>query len=221
MSDSNLLLDKKREALKAGILALGEQVREALERSLDVLRRHDLDLAHTIVFGDAEINRERRALEQQALVVLAAYRPAGADLRLIGASLEMISEIERIADYAADIARILMRCEPRSLPVGPVGRCVELGEAATAMFVAAMSAYARDADEATARAVAARDAAIDSAERVLIEEIIAWIRINPEHALVGVSLLSIAHNYERVADRATNLAERVVYIATGCTPELD
>jgi phosphate transport system protein len=221
MSDSNLLLDKKREALKAGILALGEQVRAALERSLDVLRRHDLALARAVVSGDVEINQERRALEQQALVVLAAYRPAGSDLRLIGASLEMISEMERIADYAADIAGILMRCEARTLPVGPVERCVDLGEAATAMFVAAMGAYARDADEAMARAAAARDAAIDSAERVLIEEIIAWIRINPDHALVGVSLLSIAHNYERVADRATNLAERVVYIATGCTPELD
>ncbi|HSO81449.1 phosphate signaling complex protein PhoU [Thiocapsa sp.] len=221
MSDSNLLLDKKRETLKADILALGEQVREALQRSLEVLRRHDLDVARTIVAGDAEINHERRALEQQALVVLAAYRPAGSDLRLIGASLEMISEMERIADYAADIARILMRCEPRSLPAGPVARCADLGDAAIAMFVAAMSAYARDADEAMARAAAGRDAEVDSAERVLIEEIIAWIRSNPEDARVGVSLLSIAHNYERVADRATNLAERVVYIATGQTPDLD
>ncbi|MFB1486159.1 MULTISPECIES: phosphate signaling complex protein PhoU [unclassified Thiocapsa] len=221
MSNFNLLLDKKREALKAGILALGEQVREALQRSLDVLRRHDLDLARRIVSGDAEINHERRVLEQQALVVLAAYRPAGSDLRLIGASLEMISEMERIADYAADIARILVRCEPRSLPRGPVELCVDLGDAATAMFVAAMNAYALDADEAMARAAAARDAAIDSAERVLIEEILAWIRTNPEDARVGVSLLSIAHNYERVADRATNLAERVVFIATGHTPDLD
>jgi phosphate transport system protein len=221
MSNSNLLLDQKREALKANILALGEDVREALERSLDVLRRHDLDLARTIVLGDAEINHERRALEQQALVVLAAYRPAASDLRLIGASLEMISEMERIADYAADIARILMRCEPRSLPAGPVARCADLGDAATEMFVAAMSAYALDADEATARAAAAGDSAIDSAERVLIDEILSWIRANPEDARVGVSLLSIAHNYERVADRATNLAERVVYIATGHTPDLD
>ncbi|RKT46704.1 phosphate signaling complex protein PhoU [Thiocapsa rosea] len=221
MSNSNLLLDKKREALKAGILSLGEQVREALERSLDVLRRHDLDLARTIVSGDAEINHERRALEQQALVVLAAYRPAGSDLRVIGASLEMISEMERIADYAADIARILMRCEARSLPEGAVARCVDLGDAATAMFVAAMTAYARDADEAMARAAAGRDTEVDNAERVLIEEILDWIRSNPDDAQVGVSLLSIAHNYERVADRATNLAERVVYIATGQTPDLD
>ncbi|NCC30293.1 MAG: phosphate signaling complex protein PhoU [Gammaproteobacteria bacterium] len=221
MSNLNLLLDKKREALKAGILSLGEQVREALERSLDLMRRHDLDLARTIVSGDAEINQERRALEQQALVVLAAYRPAGSDLRVIGASLEMISEMERIADYAADIARILMRCEARSLPEGAVARCVDLGDAATAMFVAAMTAYARDADEAMARAAAGRDAEVDSAERVLIEEILDWIRSNPDDAQVGVSLLSIAHNYERVADRATNLAERVVYIATGQTPDLD
>ncbi|NCC29331.1 MAG: phosphate signaling complex protein PhoU [Gammaproteobacteria bacterium] len=221
MSDSNLLLDKKREALKADIIALGEQVREALQRSLEVLRRHDRDLARTVVSGDAEINHARRALEQQALVVLAAYRPAGSDLRLIGASLEMISEMERIADYSADVARILLRCDPGSLPAAPAAHCADLGDAATAMFVAAMSAYARDADEAMARAAAGRDDAIDSAERVLIEEILAWIRAKPEDARVGVSLLSIAHNYERVADRATNLAERVVYIATGHTPDLD
>jgi phosphate transport system protein len=89
------------------------------------------------------------------------------------------------------------------------------------MFDAAMSAYADGADEATARAVAARDDAVDSAERLLIEEIMDWIRSRPQDVQAGVSLLSIAHNYERVADRATNIAERVIYVATGVTPDLD
>jgi phosphate transport system protein len=221
MSDTRLLVTQKREALKAGILALGDQVGEALRKSLDALQRGDLDLARTIVSADADINHERRVLEQQALIVLAAYRPAGSDLRLIGASLEMISEMERIADYAADVARALLRQDPSSLPRGPLERCVCLGEAATGMFSSAMSAYADGADASRARAAAAGDDAVDSAEQAVITEIMGWIRERPEDVRVGVSLLSIAHNYERVADRATNIAERVVYIATGETPDLD
>jgi phosphate transport system protein len=221
MSDTRLLVTRKREALKAGIIALGDQVGEALRKSLDALRRGDLDLARTIVSADADINHERRVLEQQALIVLAAYRPAGSDLRLVGASLEMISEMERIADYAADVARALLRRDPSSLPRGPLERCVRLGEAATAMFSSAMSAYADGADASRARAAADGDDAVDSAEQAVITEIMDWIRERPEDVRVGVSLLSIAHNYERVADRATNIAERVVYIATGETPDLD
>jgi phosphate transport system protein len=221
MSDTQSLVAQKRDALKFGIIAFGDQVQEALLRSLEALRRGDLDLARTIVAADAAINHERRLLEQQALVVVAAYRPAGSDLRLIGASLEMIAEMERIADYGADVARTLLRCDLRSLPDDLLVRCSGLGEAAVEMFDAAMSAYADGAGEATARAVAARDDAVDSAERLLIAEIMDWIRSRPRDVQAGVSLLSIAHNYERVADRATNIAERVIYVATGVTPDLD
>lgn len=221
MPDSHLLVDKKREALRQGILALGTQVEKALLASLETLRRHDLALARTIVNEDALINHERRAIEQQALVVLAAYRPAGSDLRMIGASLEMVSEMERIADYAAEVARALLRNANAELPESLLERIIALGTAAVALYAESLRAYAEGADADEARAIAAGDARIDSAEQALIDEAIAWMREHPAEARVGVALLAMGHHYERVADRATNIAERLVYIATGETPELD
>ncbi len=146
MIHTRLLVEKKRESLKHGLADLAQQVGLALEQSLEAVRSQDLALAREIVAGDASINFARRALEQEALLGLAAYQPAGPDLRSIAASMEMVGEIERIVD---------------------------------------------------------------------------WIRAHPEAAAPGVALSWIAHNYERVADRATNIAERVVYIATGEVADLD
>jgi phosphate transport system protein len=216
-----MLVEQRREGLRAGLVALGAEVEVALRRSLEAIQHGDLDLARQIVAGDPEINHARRALEQQALLVLAAYRPAGSDLRMIGASLEMVSEMERIADYAADVARALLRIEVAALPPELLAHCLSLGEAAIAMFTAAIEGYAHPVDAASARALAAQDDAIDAALGRLIEEVMQWIRSRPEDARLGVTLLAMAHDYERVADRATNLAERLVYIATGETPDLD
>ncbi len=220
MVQSPLLVEKKREALKQGLMALGEQVERVLRQSLDALRRRDLALAREIVDGDAAIDRERRLLEQEALLVLAAYQPAGFDLRMIGASLEMVGEIERIADYGADVARIMLRREDRTFPEGLVERIAAMGDGAVSMFADAMTAYGRGGDEAMARAVAARDDEVDAGQGAAVEAIMELIRGNPDEAAPGVALSWVAHNYERVADRATNIAERVVYIATGETPDL-
>lgn len=206
MSESLLLIDKRREALRSGILSLGDLVRKALMRSVDALRGRDLGLARAIVAADAEIHRERRALEQQALVVLAAYQPAGPDLRTIGASLQMISGMGRIADDAADIARILLRNGLGALPERFVRQTADLGAAATAMFDAAIAAYAGRADATMGGEAAGRDDRVDRAERLLIDQVIGWMRDRPTAARDAVGLLSIAHGYERVADRASDLA---------------
>jgi phosphate transport system protein len=220
MPQSPLLVEKKRDALKQGLVALGERVGLALRRSLLALRHGDLALAQEILAGEAAIHRERRSLEQEALLTLAAYRPAGADLRMVGASLEMVAELERIADYAAGVATILLRNADRPIPDGLCERIATMGDTAVSMFDDAMDAYGRGGDEGLARGAAARDDAVDALQREAIDAIVALIRDHPEQAAPGVSLTWIAHNYERVADRATNIAERVVYIATGEIPDL-
>jgi len=222
MIHTRLLVEKKRESLKHGLADLAQQVGLALEQSLEAVRSQDLALAREIVAGDASINFARRALEQEALLGLAAYQPAGPDLRSIAASMEMVGEIERIGDYAADVARILLHDESLRLPGDLAARIAEMGDAALAMFRDAMIAYGRDGgDAALAREAAARDDQVDALQRAAVDAIVDWIRAHPETAAPGVALSWIAHNFERVADRATNIAERVVYIATGEIPDLD
>jgi phosphate transport system protein len=222
MTQSPLLVEKKCDAVKQAVLALGEEVELALRQSLAALCGRDLGQARQIVDGAHAINRHRRLLMQECLLVLAAYEPAGMDLRLVGASLEIVPELDRIGDYAADTARILLRDDGQGFPAGLVQSIADMGEAAVAMFSDAMVAYWHSGgDAARARDVAARDEQVDALQREVINAIVELIRAEPEAAASGVALTWIAHLYERVADRATNIAEHVVYIATGDTPDLD
>jgi phosphate transport system protein len=140
---------------------------------------------------------------------------------MIGASMEIIGELERIADHAADVARILLREEHGPLPQAFADCIVDMGEQARRMVRNALTAYERGGDEVLARATAAQDDEIDALQSKAIDAIVAAIRSNPKDAAAGVALSWVAHNYERVADRATNIAECVVYIATGETLELN
>ncbi|HYN78142.1 MAG TPA: phosphate signaling complex protein PhoU [Lamprocystis sp. (in: g-proteobacteria)] len=222
MIQYTLLVEKKREALRHGLFALGNEVGTALANSLKALRTQDLALARQVVDGDSSINLARRILEQEALLALAAYQPAGSDLRSIAASLELVGELERIGDYAADVARILVREEWDQLPEDLTASVAGMGDAALGMFRDALRAYARDGgDEALARAVAARDDQVDALLRVAIDALVDLIGKQPTMAAPAVALSWIAHYYERVADRATNIAERVVYLATGEIPDLN
>ncbi len=221
MTESHSLIEKKRDALREGIVGMSRLVETALHGSLDALRRQDFTLARAVIDADATINQERRALEQQALVVLAAHQPAGPDLRLIGASLDIITEMERIADHAADVAVILLRTEGQSLPDAPVARIVAMGELAATMFTDVMAIYASGADAMRARSAVASEASVDRQEQQAIQELAAWMCQSPQSSLIGIELVWIAHHYERVADRATNIAERLVFVATGETPDLN
>ncbi|MEA3275222.1 MAG: phosphate signaling complex protein PhoU [Pseudomonadota bacterium] len=223
MLDMQLLVQRKREELRQGVLQMGESVTAALRKSIECLRRQDLELARQIIDEDRPINQQRRMLEQECLVVLAAYQPAGHDLREIGASRELVSELERIADHAADVAQIVLDVGDETLPAEPMGRIAGIAgiaEEATAMVAAALAAYrAGDAEEA--RTAAARDDAVDARERETIENIISLMREDAEFSTAGTRMLWAVHHYERVADRATNICERVIYAATGETPDLD
>jgi phosphate transport system protein len=222
MAQSPLLVEKKCDTLKQSVLLMGEQVELALRQSLAALRDQDLGLAREIIDGDPAINRQRRILMQECLLVLAAYEPAGKDLRLAGASLEIIPELERIADYAADAARLLLRHAGLEFPPVFVQALTDMGEAAVAMFSDAVAAYrCRGGDAAMALEVAARDDQVDALHHEMIDAIVVLIRDEPEAAASGVALSAVSHLFERVADRATNIAESVVYMATGKTPDLD
>lgn len=221
MSEHINLAQRRRAEHQAAVGELGRLVMDALRQSLVCLTQRDLELAERIVEADARINRERRVLEQECLVTLAAYKPAGADLRAIGACMELVSELERVGDYAADVARILQKAGETPLPPGPVQAITEVAEDAIAMLGETLEAFTSGSDEQGAVASVAREDQIDRKEEAVIEQLLSMMRADAGFATTGTYLLWIVHNYERVADRATNVAERAVYVASGETPDLD
>ncbi|MCG6984697.1 MAG: phosphate signaling complex protein PhoU [Thiocapsa sp.] len=221
MSEHINLAQRRRAEHQAALGELGRLVMDALRQSVMCLTEHDLELAGCIIEADARINQQRRVLEQECLVTLAAFKPAGADLRAIGACMELASELERIGDYAADVARILQKAGETPLPAGAVEAITEVAEDAIAMLGETLDAFTSGGDEQRARASIAREDMIDRNEEAVIERLLSMMGADSGFATTGTYLLWIVHNYERVADRATNVAERAVYVASGETPDLD
>lgn len=221
MSENDHLVQRRRAQLQTAVGDLGKLVIDALRQSVQCLSGHDLALAERIIAGDASINQQRRILEQQCLVTLAAYKPAGADLRAIGACMELVSELERIGDYAADVARIIRRSGESPFPIASVDAIVEVADDAIAMLADSLDVFTCGRDEQSARASVAREDQVDRNEEAVIERVLTMMRAESDFAATGTYLLWIVHNYERVADRATNVAERAVYVASGETLELD
>jgi len=214
------LLEKKRTHLDSGVRELGELVMEALHRSVACVRRQDLALAAEIIQDDGLINHRRRVLEQECLVTLAAFKPAAQDLRSIGSCLGLVAELERIGDYAADIARIVLRAGTDPFPAEPVAAIAREAEQAIGMLGDVLAALASGAQAEAVRAAVAPEPRVDEAQEAVIQQILGMMRQDPGYATLGTYLLWIAHNYERVADRATNVAEHAIYVASGQAEDL-
>ncbi len=221
MQSVHPLVEKKRDHIEHGLIAMGERVVAALRQAIDCLRRQDTDLAQAIIAGDDAIDQDRRALEQECLLVLAAHKPAGRDLRAVGATLELATELERIADYAVDAARNVAEMGETRFPAAPLALVAQMAEAATAMVAEALASYGHDGDAARARAAAAGNAAVLVEVHEAVEAVIGAMQADPAAARAGVLLLWTVRDFQRAAGRATNIAERVVYIATGETLDLD
>jgi phosphate transport system protein len=220
MQSVHPLVEKKRNHIEQGLAEMGANVVAALRQAIDCLRDQDAELARTIIAGDDPIDRHRRCLEQECLLVLAAHKPAGRDLRVVGATMELATELERIADYAVDAARNVIDMGEARFPAAALALVVQVAEAATAMVAEALAAYGHDVDAARARAAAAGNAGVVGQVQEAVEAVIAAMQADPGSARAGVGLLWAVRDYQRAACRATNIAERVVYIATGETLDL-
>lgn len=220
MAEFESLVQKKRAHLNHGVHDMGTMVIDALRRSVQCLTSQDLELAREIIENDTFINDRRRILENECLVALAAYKPAGQDLRCLGACLGLVSELERIGDYAADVARIIKRAGEERFPPEPLAAVAQVADKAIGMLVGALGAFDCGGDEARARAAVSDEQEVDAEEEAVVDQVLQLMRADPDMAALGTYLLWIVHNYERAADRATNVAERVIYIASGQTEEL-
>jgi phosphate transport system protein len=198
--------------LRTDILDLGSRAEHAIRRSMDSLRRRDLDLARQVVEDDYDINRRRFQIEDDAVNLIATQQPLASDLRTIVAAIHIATEIERIADHAEGNARISLMLAEHSLP--PLGRLSEMADLGIDMMHRALTAYVeRDVD--LARAVCEQDDELDALYDGNYAEVIGRMLMEPQSAKVLTYQLWTAHNLERIGDRATNICERVVYLVTG------
>ncbi len=231
------LLDTELNELNQSVLTLSSMVDEAIGRAIEALLINDATLAGSVIAGDAEINRLRFHIEEKAYIILSTQQPLARDLRTVIAAIHFAIELERIGDHAAGIARIVQRLQETPQPVvfelavpseaaeiaegsevgAPVrlklSRLPKMTKRARDMLHRATEAYI-ERDVEKANAIVKRDRKIDNQYRKFFAEAMAEIA-NKHVGEIPTYLLWIAHNLERIGDRTTNLAERVVFMVTG------
>ena len=205
--------------LRQDVLDLGSLTEQAIRQSMESLRRRDLALAREVVEGDYEINRRRFDIEDRAINLIATQQPMASDLRSLVAVIHIVTELERIADYAEGNARISLMLAEQSLPQ-PLGRLQEMADIGIDMMHRSLTAFIeRDAD--LARSVCTEDDQLDAMYDANYAEIIGRLLMEPQAAKVLTYQLWTAHNLERIGDRSTNIAERVIYLVTGRMEEVN
>ena len=211
--------DRELAHLQGRILEMGSLVHAAAARGLQALVEDNADLAREVIAKDVELNRLRYDIEDECYHLLVTEQPVAGDMRAIISGVIIASELERIADHGKKIARTYLRMldDPRMVPLGDIPR---LGEVALNLVDRSLRSIAhRDVEEA--RAVCLADDQVDALYKQAFNLTISYMLENPRQIAAGAHLIGVAHELERIGDRATNVAERVIYAVTGELVELN
>jgi phosphate transport system protein len=211
--------ERNLQRLHDQISVLGSMVEKALIESVDCLKRRDLDRSREIIEEDKRINERRFAIESDVLELIATQQPLARDLRTLAAMLEVVTELERIGDYAKGISKIniMIGDDPLLKPLVDIPR---MANKARDMLRRALDAFMRQ-DAELARDIPKEDDEVDDLYNQVNRELLTYIMADPRNMEQANYLLWAAHNLERAADRVTNICERVVFTVTGTMTELD
>lgn len=212
--------DRSQQRLLDQVLILGSMAEQAVQSSVEALRRRDLNAAHQIYAGDIHINEKRYAIETDTITLIATQQPMARDVRFLAAILEIITELERIGDYAKGISKInlLLSDDPVDPAVqADLQRMADLG---LGMLRRALDAFVSQ-DAAAARQIPLEDDQVDGLYNKIYRTLMDEMASTPASIDRANHLMWAAHNLERMADRVTNICERIIYVSTGQMKELD
>ena len=201
------------QEIQDDLLLLGSMVEKAIVKSVDALKNRDLESSQAVIDEDDRIDDFQMVLEEKCVDVIALQAPMASDLRRLVTVIQVASELERVGDYAEGIAKISVRMgeQPTLKPLIDISRMAEMGAGMLRDGLGALTTL----DLELAEKIAATDDEVDSLYEQIFRELFSFMVENPANIQGATYLIWIAHLLERIADRATNIAERVVYLATG------
>jgi len=211
--------ENELKEVKDNVLVLGSMVEEAIIASVDALKKRDVPASKQILAADRDINKKRFEIETQLLILIATQQPMAHDLRLLASCLEIISELERMGDYAKGIANINIRMgdAPLLKPLIDVPRMAQKG---ADMLNRALTAFVTE-DMQAAKKIPIEDDEVDALYNQVYRELMTIVIGDPKTIDRANWLLWAAHNLERFADRVTNICERTVFVVTGQLMEIN
>lgn len=212
-------LDREEREIKDNVLRMGSLVADQIGAALVALRTHDADAAKAVIVGDGRINEAQRSISSLIARTIATQQPVARDLRLLLALDHVTYELERMGDHASSVAKQARKLAPEP-PLKEYVDLPEMGELCARQVRDVLRALV-DIDQAEARAVAARDDDVDRLYHRTFDEVLELMRSDPANVDRGARVLFAAHYLERIGDRVTNIAEDVVFLATGDIEDLN
>ena len=206
-------LESSERAIRDGILRLGSMVAERTVAAVEAMERHDSEAALTVITSDSELNAEQARINTLVAGTIAAQQPVARDMRFLIALDHVAYDLERMGDHAASVAKQARKLAPQP-PLATQARVPELGRL-VAQQVRDILAAVVDVNVVQARSVAAKDDDVDTLYHAIFDETLALMQQDPANVDRGTRILFAAHYLERTGDRVTNIAEDIVYLATG------
>ena len=211
--------DRDVAEIKDNVLRMGAMVEAQIRAAIAALVTHDPDAALQVIVNDRQVNEVQRKATAMIAATIATQQPVARDLRYL-LTLDHVSyELERMGDHASSVAKQARKLAPIS-SIEATGRLAEMGRLTSTLTREVLRALV-DQDEALARDVAARDDLVDDLYHGIFAEMLELMRADPENVDRGARVLFAAHYLERIGDRVTNVAEDVVFLATGETEDLN
>lgn len=216
---SRTLLDDEERLIKDAILRMGSLVEVAIRRAAQAMVGHDVDLARRVVESDPIINELQRGVTRLIVVTIATQQPVARDLRYLLTLDHVGYELERMGDHASSVAKQVLKLAQEPPLEGWV-HLPEMAERAAALVHGILRALVAS-DEQAARAVAAQDDEIDRLYHATFDQCVALMRADPANAERAARIVIASHYLERIGDRATNIAEDIVFLVTGDVEDLN
>jgi len=205
--------------LEKEVTALGEMVIAAINRSIEALKARNIAQSKQIIKDDALINKKRWDIEEKCINLIATQQPVASDLREIVAVLCVVSQLERMGDYAEGIGKIVILYgdEP---PVKPLVDIPRMAEKAVSMLARSLDAFIKR-DAQAALAICNEDDEVDLLHEQVYRELLSYMIEDPKTITRATYLIWVSHNLERIADRVTNICERIIFLVTGTMTEVN
>jgi phosphate transport system protein len=213
------ILDVKKQQIEANLAGLFAQVNQAIGGAMNCLVGKNAADCQALISADASVNDKRRLIEQDCLVAIASQQPVAHDLRDLVADMRVAAELERMGDYARDIAVDSLALMGLAEDAQGQADILEMAKVCTAMLDEVARAHATG-DAALARQVAARNQTLHDQRKQMVDNTLARMRSDANLVDSGTHLLWITHSLERYGDRVTNIAEQVIFRVEGEPVEL-
>lgn len=210
---------KALKELEDEVAAMADMVKGAVKSSIDALKNRDIPVSQKIIKDDSIINKKRFDIEEKCLLLIATQQPMANDLRELAAILSIITDLERIGDHAEGNAKInlLLGDKPLVKPLIDIPKMAEIGIDMLDNSIRTFIEW----DAETAKKIGQRDDEVDAIYDKTYKELLMLMIKDPTIVEGATYLIWVLHNLERIADRVTNIAERVVFMVTGRMEEMN